>query len=200
MTLACAAGASSTGARTLNFIRRLARAKTKIRPATQTGVGAIARGWASTLTPQARQFPLPTRTRDRPKAQNPLRRARQDTGVAQLANGEADSGEACALRPLHAAACLRATGRGLHRAQTVHQTACVRARRQYLIRFRDLLAPNAKRCAQTVPAASGDDRRASEPAAAESANAHSRQARISRARLLKRVFQIDLERCPNGGD
>ena len=117
-----------------------------------------------------------------------------------MANGEADSGEACALRPLHAAACLRATGRGLHQAQTVHQTACVRARRQYLIRFRDLLAPNAKRCAQTVPAASGDDRRASEPAAAESANAHSRQARISRARLLKRVFQIDLERCPNCGD
>jgi hypothetical protein len=40
---------------------------------------------------------------------------------------------------------------------------------------------------------------ASELAACEPNCAHGRPARISWARLLKRVFEIDLEHCPNCG-
>gem|GEM_PF-4169917 len=39
----------------------------------------------------------------------------------------------------------------------------------------------------------------SEQTASEPGCAHSRPVRISWARLLKRVFQIDLEHCPNCG-
>ena len=39
----------------------------------------------------------------------------------------------------------------------------------------------------------------SELAATESGCAHGQPVRISWARLLKRVFQIDLEHCPNCG-
>ncbi|MDQ3440142.1 MAG: hypothetical protein M3478_07305 [Planctomycetota bacterium] len=50
-----------------------------------------------------------------------------------------------------------------------------------------------------APLRSDEDARVSERAAAEPACAHGRPARISWARLLKRVFEIDLERCPNCG-
>ena len=62
-----------------------------------------------------------------------------------------------------------------------------------------MLAPNAKLRALVVPACPDEDVAASELAAAEPACEHRRPARISWARLLKRVFEIDLEHCPNCG-
>ena len=71
--------------------------------------------------------------------------------------------------------------------------------RLHLIRFHGVLAPNAKLRALVVPAGADEDVAASEPAAAEPACAHHNPVRISWARLLKRVFEIDLEHCPNCG-
>ena len=66
-----------------------------------------------------------------------------------------------------------------------------------LIRFHGVLAPHAKLRAQIVP---------SEPLNAHETCAHHAQsppalapARMSWACLLKRVFDIDVERCPNCG-
>ena len=50
-----------------------------------------------------------------------------------------------------------------------------------------------------VPRAPEEITDASELTATESSCTHSRPARISWARLLKRVFQIDLEHCSNCG-
>lgn len=69
--------------------------------------------------------------------------------------------------------------------------------RRHLIRFHGVLAPNAKLRAMVVPAGSDGEADASGLAKGESAYAHARPARISWARLLKRVFAIDLEHCPN---
>ena len=72
--------------------------------------------------------------------------------------------------------------------------------RLHLIRFHGVLAPNAKLRAMVVPA--GPQQEAadeSELASTESGCTHSRPARISWARLLKHVFQIDLEHCSNCG-
>ena len=71
--------------------------------------------------------------------------------------------------------------------------------RLQLIRFHGALAPNAKLRALVVPQAPEDVIGASEVPATESGCTHSRPARISWARLLKRVFEIDLEHCPNCG-
>jgi hypothetical protein len=69
--------------------------------------------------------------------------------------------------------------------------------RLHLIRFHGVLAPHAKLRAQIVP---------SEPLNAHETCAHHAQsppalapARMSWACLLKRVFDIDVERCPNCG-
>ncbi|MFM9885447.1 MAG: transposase [Burkholderiales bacterium] len=69
--------------------------------------------------------------------------------------------------------------------------------RLHLIRFHGVLAPNAKlrsaivpRPALNQPSLSADLAQAPGPTA---------PAPISSARLLKRVFQIDLEHCPNCG-
>jgi len=62
-----------------------------------------------------------------------------------------------------------------------------------------MLAPNAKLRALVVPQAPEEATGESEVPATESGCAHSRPARISWARLLKRVFEIDLEHCPNCG-
>jgi Putative transposase len=67
--------------------------------------------------------------------------------------------------------------------------------RLHLIRFHGVLAPHAKLRAEIVP-------RPSENApehSADHAHAHRSPARMSWARLLKRVFDIDIERCPNCG-
>jgi hypothetical protein len=65
--------------------------------------------------------------------------------------------------------------------------------RLHLIGFRGVLAPNAKLRAAVI----------AQPAHKDSAAAHEhvqgQAARLSRARLLKRVFDIDVERCACGG-
>ena len=73
--------------------------------------------------------------------------------------------------------------------------ALVSRPRLHLIRFHGALAPNAKLRAQVVPAErddNGADR--SEPEAMESNESRRSASPISWARLLKRVFEIDLER------
>ena len=66
------------------------------------------------------------------------------------------------------------------------------------LRDHGVLAPNAKLRAMVVPQApEAATTGTSDLAATESGCTHSRPARISWARLLKRVFEIDLEHCPN---
>ena len=67
--------------------------------------------------------------------------------------------------------------------------------RLHLIRFHGVLAPNAKLRSQIVPP---PPQRATETSS-ENAQAQGAPARISWARLLKRVFDIDIEHCPNCG-
>ena len=71
--------------------------------------------------------------------------------------------------------------------------------RLHLIRFHGVLAPKAKMRAQVVPQGPDEPAEASQPAACEPNCTHRRPARMSWARLLKRVFEIDLEDCPNCG-
>ncbi|MCA3144912.1 MAG: transposase [Rhodocyclaceae bacterium] len=63
----------------------------------------------------------------------------------------------------------------------------------HLIRYHGVLAPNAKLRGAVIP----------QPAQRDNApaleHAHGQAARMSRARLLKRVFHIDVERCACGG-
>jgi len=65
--------------------------------------------------------------------------------------------------------------------------------RLHLIRFHGVLAPNTKLRSQIVPA-----ERATEPPT-DHASAQGETPRMSWARLLKRVFDIDVEHCPNCG-
>ena len=67
--------------------------------------------------------------------------------------------------------------------------------RLHLIRFHGVLAPNAKLRSQIVPA---PPERAAETSS-EGAHAQGAPPRMSWARLLKRVFDIDIEHCPNCG-
>ncbi len=77
--------------------------------------------------------------------------------------------------------------------------------RLHLIRFHGVLAPNAKLRAlvvpQEVPQSPEPAAPAQEaaPAECEPNCAHHRPARLSWAKLLKRVFDLDLEHCPNCG-
>ena len=84
-------------------------------------------------------------------------------------------------------------------ARTVHRTVRVRARRLHLIRFHGVLAPNAKLRALVVPQGPVEGTQAAQPAECEAHYAHHRPVRPSWARLLKRVFDLDLEHCPNCG-
>jgi hypothetical protein len=65
--------------------------------------------------------------------------------------------------------------------------------RLHLIRFHGVLAPHAKLRAAIIP----------QPAQKQSApmheHAHGKAARMSWARLLRRVFDIDVEHCECGG-
>ncbi|MFM7531966.1 MAG: transposase [Rubrivivax sp.] len=67
--------------------------------------------------------------------------------------------------------------------------------RLHLIRFHGVLAPNAKWRGAVVPDVVQP---ASEPAR-EHGHTHGQAARMSWARLLARVFDIDVERCACGG-
>ena len=62
-------------------------------------------------------------------------------------------------------------------------------------RFHGVLAPNAKLRSEIIPSL---PEQVSEPAC-DHANAHSAPARMSWARLLKRVFDIDIDHCPKCG-
>ena len=72
-------------------------------------------------------------------------------------------------------------------------TALVPRPRLHLIRFHGVLAPNAKLRAAIIP---GPLENTSEHA---SDHAHGTTVRMSWARLLKRVFDIDIEHCPQCG-
>ena len=67
--------------------------------------------------------------------------------------------------------------------------------RLHLIRFHGVLAPNAKLRSKIVPAPA--ERAAAPPT--DHASAQGETPRMSWARLLKRVFDIDVEHCPNCG-
>ena len=69
--------------------------------------------------------------------------------------------------------------------------------RLHLIRFHGVLAPNSKLRASVVPVGPDKDAGASERTSSEPGCSHRRPVRISWARLLRRVFAIDLEHCPN---
>ena len=74
--------------------------------------------------------------------------------------------------------------------------------RLYLIRFHGVLAPDAKRQALVVPKAPAQLEEATEAAAvteSEAKHFQDRPGRISWAQLLKRVFDIDMQHCPNCG-
>ena len=62
-----------------------------------------------------------------------------------------------------------------------------------------MLAPNAKLRALVVPQESEPPAQAALPAECEATCVHHRPVRLSWAKLLKRVFEIDLEHCPNCG-
>jgi len=71
--------------------------------------------------------------------------------------------------------------------------------RLHLIRFHGVLAPNAKLRAQVVPQEPEPPAHAAPPAECEANCAHHRLVRLIWSRLLKRVFALDLEHCPNCG-
>jgi len=75
--------------------------------------------------------------------------------------------------------------------------------RLHLIRFHGVLAPNAKLRALVVPQVVPHEPEApahgAKPAECEAGCAHHRPVRLSWAKLLKRVFDLDLEHCPNCG-
>jgi Putative transposase len=65
--------------------------------------------------------------------------------------------------------------------------------RLHLIRFHGVLAPNAKLRCEIIPS---PPEQVTEPS---TDHAQGAPARLSWARLLKRVFDIDIEHCPNCG-
>ncbi|MGH8523327.1 MAG: transposase [Gammaproteobacteria bacterium] len=69
--------------------------------------------------------------------------------------------------------------------------------RLHIIRFHGVLAPNARLRAEIIPSAPLDANASS--ADPGDAPHHSAPARLSWARLLKRVFDIDIERCSQCG-
>ncbi|MDP3614068.1 MAG: hypothetical protein Q8R98_19680 [Rubrivivax sp.] len=75
-------------------------------------------------------------------------------------------------------------------------SACGPARRYW---NHGVLAPNAKLRAQVVPQEPEPPAQATQPAECKANCAHHRPVRLSRAKLLKRVFEIDIEHCPNCG-
>ena len=75
----------------------------------------------------------------------------------------------------------------------------LRRPRLHLIRFHGVLGPNADLRAMVVPSGPAERAEAAHPAACEPNCAHHGPVRLSWARLLKRVFELDLEHCPNCG-
>ncbi len=77
--------------------------------------------------------------------------------------------------------------------------ALVRRPRLHLIRFHGVLAPNGKLRALVVPQELEPPAQAAPPVECEAPCAHHRPVRLSWAKLLKRVFEIDMAHCPNCG-
>lgn len=71
--------------------------------------------------------------------------------------------------------------------------------RLHLIRFHGVLAPNARLRAQVVAQAVPPADQAVPPTECEGSGTPHRPTRPGWARLLKRVFDLDLEHCPNCG-
>jgi Putative transposase len=71
--------------------------------------------------------------------------------------------------------------------------------RLHLIRLHGVLAPAAELRALVVPQGSAEPANAALSAECEANCAHHRAVRLSWAKLLKRVFDLDLEHCPNCG-
>jgi len=71
--------------------------------------------------------------------------------------------------------------------------------RLHLIRFHGVLAPNAKLRALVVPKEPELPVQAAPPAECEAPFAHHRPVRLSWAKLLKRVFEINMAHRPNCG-
>jgi Putative transposase len=71
--------------------------------------------------------------------------------------------------------------------------------RLHVIRFHGVLASNAKLRALVVPQVPEPPAQTTQPAECETNCAHHRPVRLSWAKLLKRVFEIDPEHCPNCG-
>ena len=71
--------------------------------------------------------------------------------------------------------------------------------RPHFIRFHGLLAPNAKQRALVVPQEPEPPAPAKPPAECVARCAHYRPVRLSWAKQLRRVFDLDLEHCPNCG-
>jgi hypothetical protein len=69
----------------------------------------------------------------------------------------------------------------------------------HLIRSHGVLAPNAKLRAQVVPREPEAPAQEAKPAECDARSAHHRPVRLSWAKPLKRVFEIDMEHCPNCG-
>ena len=67
------------------------------------------------------------------------------------------------------------------------------------LREHGVLAPNAKLRALVVPQEPETPTQQAKPAECEANCAHHHPVRLSWARLLKRVFELDLEHCPNCG-
>ena len=62
-----------------------------------------------------------------------------------------------------------------------------------------MLAPKAKRRAQILPQEPEPSTQATAPVECKTISADHRPVRLSWAKLPKRVFDLDLERCPNCG-
>ena len=73
--------------------------------------------------------------------------------------------------------------------------------RLHLIRFHGVVAPNARLRAQVVPQGLAHEEPVVEAAATEceGEQAPARPRRIGWARLLERIFDIDMRPCPNCG-
>ncbi len=67
------------------------------------------------------------------------------------------------------------------------------------LREHGVLAPNAKLHALLVPQAPEAPAQKAKPAECEARCAYHRPVRLSWAKLLKRLFEIDIEHCPNCG-
>ena len=86
-------------------------------------------------------------------------------------------------------------GRACYHANESHSLAVVHRLRLHLRRFHGVPPPNAKLRSKVVPVPA-QQKTMSE---GDCQHAHSAPVRMTWARLLKRVFDIDIERCACGG-